>query len=547
MEADLSFREYRRLIENELGTENWVTVYSTQEGINFYCALIPGAMRDKVLSNVSWDFTIGSGLPGRESDGDSTEPKYLRFGRDDGIEPLIVHRDYSGMRPSQKEVSEEFRHYFRLYHDTVKNKYIKFDDDGNEDEVIIVGSDGIRIKLKYLKEYLAVRNMQLAVYFELRRFSEQTLHELGIDETRDTVSNENYTYALSILDSDFASDGHRSFSLMCGKKLINGAKDVKPERGEDKFVDFIIGIDGDGKDVVHTCDKEKLSNYFGANPGSSHYLTPVFFRKDVLSKYYVEPARYSVEDGLIRCGGLWNLSIDNNHDKYIMVYLGDLGDLSYEHQLHWRHHNIASDGTGSVTNFKRALMGEFANPVRADLIFKQIFPLFQKKWKENFGWELFIPLKPGDEHHFKALRIPLTNDQQEFDGQVGSLVKIIIDSLNEKQLAKGLDIKKPSPKGLDKFEAFLDSKHVPEDTTHQVVEYLRKLQKLRSGGVAHRKGVEYDKTAKEFSIPERSFPDVFEDILNQVIRTLNALEECLLQKPGPDLAECGEGGPRKPQ
>jgi hypothetical protein len=53
----------------------------------------------------------------------------------------------------------------------------------------------------------------------------------------------------------------------------------------------------------------------------------------VLTKYYAHPERYSVEDGFLRCQGLWGLKLDNNHHEYIIVFLGDLGrDLPSDEQ-----------------------------------------------------------------------------------------------------------------------------------------------------------------------------------------------------------------------
>ena len=68
-----------------------------------------------------------------------------------------------------------------------------------------------------------------------------------------------------------------------------------------------------------------MSNYFGANPDAPHYLTPIFFDSAVLSKYYSNPEKYKVDDGIIRCGTLWSLYIDNQNTGYVSAYLGDLG------------------------------------------------------------------------------------------------------------------------------------------------------------------------------------------------------------------------------
>ena len=74
---------------------------------------------------------------------------------------------------------------------------------------------------------------------------------------------------------------------------------------EKTYVDFIIGIDENGKEIRHTCNPKELNNYFGANPTAPHYLTPVYFDSAVLNKYYSKPEIYKVGDGIIRCGVLW--------------------------------------------------------------------------------------------------------------------------------------------------------------------------------------------------------------------------------------------------
>ncbi len=55
------------------------------------------------------------------------------------------------------------------------------------------------------------------------------------------------------------------------------------------------------------------------------YLTPIYFSKDVLAKYYLKPELYEVNDGYIRCQWVWKLDVDNLNKDYVSVYLGDLG------------------------------------------------------------------------------------------------------------------------------------------------------------------------------------------------------------------------------
>lgn len=515
---------------NELGKSEWITVYSNRrdssEWATFYCALISNERIEKSLSDPSWDLSIGHGLPGFSfhfEDGKEISTYYRHS--DEGIEPLVIWRSFYGMKDGYFEVSEEFRHYFNLYEDKVNNKFLKIDDNGDDEDVILMSENEIKIKIRLIKEFLAVKKMVLALYFSMDRFSEKTIEELEIDAYHEHKKGDNFIYSIGARNIDFMTDKNKkSQGWLLGKKLILGLKDFKPklfDREEKRFVDFVIGIDEDGKDITYTCDEDKLANFFGKNQGSPYSLTPVLFKKEVLTKYYSQPQKYEVRDGYLSCGGMWSLHIDNDHPEHVMVYLGDLGHLSYKEQLYWKGFNIATKGKISHTAWKRGIEAEFADPESSDLFFKQKYTVFQEGWEKKFGWKFFRPLDKEDQYHFKTLRIPLTDEQKEFDEQVLSLVKIFIDSLNEKELGKGLTITKENPKGIDKLEAFLRSR---KSVFPEMIQFLRNLQALRSAGVAHLKGKQYEKVKQEFSIGQKALSKIFDDILIKCVMTLNTLE-----------------------
>ncbi len=91
-----------------------------------------------------------------------------------------------------------------------------------------------------------------------------------------------------------------------------------------KYIDFIIGINDDGEEIIHTSNPDELADYFGANPVAPHYLTAVHFRKEVLDKYYQQPSKYSVEDSHLRCGALWGMQMDNHHSDKVCAWLGGI-------------------------------------------------------------------------------------------------------------------------------------------------------------------------------------------------------------------------------
>ena len=116
-----------------------------------------------------------------------------------------------------------------------------------------------------------------------------------------------------------------------------------------------------------------MSNYYGANPTAPHYLTPVYFDTAVLNKYYSKPEIYKIEDGIIRCGVLWALYIDNSNPDYVSAYLGDLGrDLPSESEQHyWRGFNKSVGGKLSSTKVKRDFMCIAADSESPDFVFKK--------------------------------------------------------------------------------------------------------------------------------------------------------------------------------
>lgn len=288
-----------------------------------------------------------------------------------------------------------------------------------------------------------------------------------------------------------------------------------------KYVEFIIGIDDSGELTTYTSYPDALANFFGANPSAPHFLTPVHFRRDVLDKYYQKPSMYLVESGVLHCGHEWGLPIDNNHDDKVCAWLGDLGRIPYDEQLYWRAHNIPPTGTLSETFYSNQILAEATDSNRPDYLFISSYENLQNACRENLGWHLLLPLDSDDSHHLQALRIPSTEEQCEFDELVLSLTKILVDSIHEKKLKelmpKSCDDNNIS--GLKLLECVCRHIGVKDFAKH--IHYLRKLQSLRSAGVAHRKGKKYKKISGELSIGSKNLCVVFVKLLEEGTNCLN--------------------------
>jgi len=286
--------------------------------------------------------------------------------------------------------------------------------------------------------------------------------------------------------------------------------------------------DGAGKEVKYTCDESKLANLFGANSNAPSLLTKVFFKREVLDKYYGKPSKYSIDDGYffyIRDDGVneWGMPIDNNAEDCVMVYLGDLGKMPYEEQQHWKIHNI-TNGNSSPVSFTRDFQAEFCSPTEPVLYFKERLEIFNGKWKKRFGCDLFKPLSKEDEHHLKTLRAP-DEEQKDFDEIVLSLNKLIIDSLNVAEIKKGIALDE-NEKSISILQKYLEQKH--NISFPKMIAFLKDLQNLRSSGSAHRKGDNYKKAYKKFD--KGSLSETFRDIVVKSIMLLNTIDNRILGK-----------------
>jgi len=533
--ARLSQDALLKELTRSLQATEMVTVYlSDSDGPKnhgIYCALVPTADIEKSLSSPSWDLMHESGYPGAVQyyeDGE-TVTEYYRFGDGSGVEPLVIDRGFYGMRPDYKELSEEFWLFHRLYHDRQSDQYIKIDDDGNETVVAIVEPNRIQIRLKELRQFLAIKEMHLAILFDCREHSMMSLDELGLTESGEDKRDGLVCWGLNYGDIG-GIGGHRAFSRLLGKRLIEPLPKEKSgiwgfaEEEPKKYVEFIIGVDDDGNEVSFTSNPDELANYFGANPEAPNYLTPVSFRKEVLNKYYQQPGKYNVSDGVLGCGYLWSMYLDNHHDDKVCAWLGDLGrDLPYEDQLHWRSHNIASPDGVSETYYRRQMLAQFTDSDRPEHVFQVKYGELAKISTEVLGWRLLLPLAPEDEHHFQCVRVPATDEQRDFDELVLGLTKILIDSLNEKSLNSLVPKDQlPDLKGsISRLEAALAACGIEGAEGH--IAFLRKLQSLRSSGSAHRKGSNYRKIATEFGVDSQNLRAVYRGILGRALGTLEFL------------------------
>jgi hypothetical protein len=539
-DLDLAFADLKREIDDQFISDGWITVFRSQissesfESDGVYCALVKNRVVSDAMKSHEWNLRIGSGRPGF-SFGGRQKAVYSRQS-DDGYETFIHWRGDFGNEEGYLEISEEFRLYYNLFEHVLSptdRRYYHFHDSGEKELVASIKKSAVRVQLRYLREYISARKCHFLIFFEGMRFSQKNLNELGLAETNEDAYTPNHSYNHLIRDiSKMPIRNDKTQSWLLGKCLIRPIKGFRPSMlgpmsEPHIYESFIIEYDSDGKPKEFTSDEEKLANYFGKNPDAPHFLTPVYFSPDVLKKYYDDPSQYQVHDGLVERKGFWSLRMDNNLVGYVVVFLGDLGKLPHKEQLYWKSHNILPQGDMSSTGFRRAFLGEWADPEKPDLFFKARLADFSKKWRSKYGWDLFLPLSESDSHYLESLHIPTTaNNAKEFDEQLLAIVKITIDSLNEKKLAEGFTSLKKGAKSIDKLENFLTSKGY---NLSGMILFLRNVQQLRSSTVAHRRSrSENTKLNEYFKFGTKDLQSIFEDIVIKMIWMFNTLERLLI-------------------
>jgi hypothetical protein len=507
----------------------WLTAFERlREGdrreSQFACFLTTEAIAP-ALRKDSWDFDLGDGVPGFAIGyGDGEQDVRYETVSANGIIPLVYYRTFDGAFPDIVELAEDFRLFWKLYYNPTANRWSMADENGDVVVVAEQTATSLRIRREFVRRYQAARQLALDMQFNIIRQGGTELQGLvdpyiAVDEQNSRIS---YSCGREIVSND------RYFTRCLGKRILmppaiehSGVWPFEPAR---KFTDFIISVDDDGRNVEYTCNPELLSNYFGANPSAPHFLTPVFFRRAVLGKYYAEPDRYQVEDGYLRAGAFWGLPIDNALEEHVAVFLGDLARLPEAEQQYWRSFNVAPTGDLSETAIRRSFLNQFADTDRIEYQFYQAYESLNEAWSIRFGWPLFKELNSGDAHLAHSLHVPTGSGFAAFDTQLTGLAKLVVDSLNEEMLGKQLSGKSAGEKGIGKLERFLDSEGFNTQGA-SLCAALRRVQGARSRSAAHRKGSDFN----EATLLEGAgdLPTAFRDMLSSLRDSFDQLSSRL--------------------
>ncbi|HEV2047116.1 MAG TPA: hypothetical protein VGQ95_11020 [Chthoniobacterales bacterium] len=531
------------VIERPTGS-SFICVHSFEDlrdGFHRFSFLLPLDQKEKFLSYRSWDKRNEDFKPFVQFAEGFVDGKrerrvyYLQHGNEAGAEALVRTRYYWKNYPAQIEIAEEFRLFWNLYqiHDRSRNVLLHCDTDGTEHEVVRINKSLVEIQLRFLVDYLRAKQMHLAMQLEGNYWSRHPLEKLGLSAGERENTGDFFHWWFNISNKISAED-YQSISLLSGKVIIPCPGDIEyrdPYANDDTtYPEFIVGQDDTGQPIMDAWDEE--------TKGHVNALTPVFFQRAVLRRYFAEPDRYEVSDGELRCSGFWSLRMDNDHPRHIVAWLKDLGQgLPRAEREHWRQYNIPPDGVPSKTFYTRNIRAWFADPEMPDLRLKQLYPRVNKSWMERYGWPLWCEPESEDQYVFQQVHVCLDENQPEFDQQSGLLAKLIVDFLNVATITKELRMDNLPDGSLNRLERFFTNAGFAE--AKQQIESLRTIQQLRSAGAAHGKGSNYAAALKRAGLDGLSLVDASMKIFQGAVAFVTWLQVKVLniQDDGPPPIE----------
>lgn len=488
----------QRKLSLENGDGPWTIVrdnWHHEDGSNGgrFAAFSQPSHRPEVLSRGEWDLKPGEGGPGfsqHHEDG-KWVTTYYRNSEGPEVEPLILEQSFYGAAPDTFLISEEFRLLMHLWLDPTSGNYYAIGDDGEKDLAIKFEDERISVRTPILRRYQAARQLDLLLFTDSAVFVEtdEPLESFEDMNEPDDVEDELNFVEFHVGESRMPE--RRLLSRLLAKRILppppQEQSGIWPwDRTEEVYPEFIIGEDQNGRPVRFTCEEDRLANCFGKNPHAPHYLTPVFFKPEVLQRYYNDPEHYSISDGRLSFGNLWGVQIDNGTPNVVMVFLGDIGrDIPNSHRTHWLAYNVPPVGPMSESTFRRSLLAQFVETENPEHLFKNAYEEFQKTWEDAWGWRLHRKPSRADKQIVQRLRIPLNESDAEFEAQLLGLAKMLVDFLNEADIARGLP-KVANEKGIGKLERFLRAAGYAE--VDRDIRLLRRIQNLRSRIAAHTPG-----------------------------------------------------------
>lgn len=502
---DYKFSDYIELYKN-LNNEDWIILYeentqrNMENDIFTFCALtdMDYIVNNQYLENYEWKFATdsfgkaGFGTYGTYENGELKEEIFFFDGvTHDSFEYLIALRSFE-----KYDKSVEINPKFIWYGNLVKGKEGYYNP--ITDELIIkVSERKIVVQREYLKDFLCAYQKVCVVVCDHRRwFNSDDM----IKEQYSDIRGKNYFFTLNVSTCPGGSMGYKYYASIIGKAVIMPYKkphhvDYKYFTEEEKYEQFIVDYDEDEDEAVYfTCNEKELANFFGTNPEAPHFLTPIYFKIQVLDRYKNDSRNYTITDSTISFLNEWSIPFNINKENIVSVWLGDLGRIPYEEQQYWKAYNIPPKGGMDQKFIDRQLRNKWTDSSRIE---SKVVPALNKLnaiISEKYGDVIFKVLSDADKEIYNTFMLPTNYSMPEYQSFLMKLCKLTSESINVSLIKKimGDELDENVKGSVLQLGMFLE--FIGVDKARKISTSIKKVQDSRNKLAGHSASLkEYNK------------------------------------------------------
>ena len=275
-------REIER-VNKKFVDRGWITLYEDR----VFAVMVNDALLETAMEDDTWELGFSDTRP-LINENRNTAWGYSKLYHQ-GIEPLVVIQEEKSHHKMQVRLCEEMVLFYDLR--IVNNQGGDYDyvmvDEAGYDVVVARYEKGTLVALvKFVKEFIAVKELNLLVQFQFMNSHAKHLVDLGLAEHdfayyKDTGA----TLSYSLKDDAGLLLGHNTTAILTGKTVFrHDNADIKLlwHGHEDGYEDFIVGLDDNGDEITSTCDEHIIPNLFTRKGDEVYALSPAYFKREVL-------------------------------------------------------------------------------------------------------------------------------------------------------------------------------------------------------------------------------------------------------------------------
>jgi hypothetical protein len=358
-----------------------------------------------------------------------------------GGEKIVFARRFEGSNDGKDyyEVNQKMAHVLDLHHIEERDAWCGMNRHGDIDEICKIHRiksapdrvDGVAITMRRdrIGEFAGAGNYCLLRMFDFTRFRSGNFNGWPRKDRSQPFGDGKTVFGNITVFERFGSYSR-------GIQIIDVAvpKSRLVERlwhrgDEHKRYATFIALDWRHQQIGEfSCDPEELANYFVPKDGPFQ-TSPAFFRPEVLSKYKADSDKYRIEHGSISCRGSWYLKRFGVNDAgQIHAYLGDLGNLPYEEQLHWKQFNEPPKAGLSKSVIATDFNGEWSAEYDPLVALKR--KLDEVRQREIGWWTL------RDDELPRRVQYPLSDSRDDWSTELMNLDQLLVEGLEEKWLRR---------------------------------------------------------------------------------------------------------------